>query len=104
MNQNLNVFPHSLISKESACNVGELGSIPGSGRSSGERNGNSLLYCRLENPMDRQAWQATVRGIAGVGHDLATKPPPPCICTQDSIESIIFHETKHNYLKSLQDY
>ena len=36
-----------------ACNAGELGLIPGSGRSSGERNGNSLRYCRLENPMDK---------------------------------------------------
>ena len=46
-------FPHSSIHKESACNAGDSGSIPGSGRSPGEGNGNSLQYSRLENPMDR---------------------------------------------------
>ena len=45
-------------SKEPACNAGELGSIPGSGRSPGEENGNPLQYCGLENPMDRRAWEA----------------------------------------------
>ena len=48
-----------------------------SGRSTGEGNGNQLLYSCLENPMDRGAWWATVRGVAGVQHDLATKSPPP---------------------------
>ena len=43
----------------------------------GEGNGNQLQYSCLENPMDRGAWQATVHGVARVGHDLATKPPPP---------------------------
>ena len=47
-------------SKESICNAGILGSIPGSGRSLGEGNGNSLQYSCLENPMDRGAWQAVV--------------------------------------------
>ena len=51
-------------SKESACNVGNLGSIPGSGRSPGERNGYSCQYCCLENSMDRGAWWATVYGVA----------------------------------------
>ena len=41
---------------ESACNAGDLGSIPGSGRSPGEGNGNPLQYSCLENPMDRRAW------------------------------------------------
>ena len=50
--------------------------IPGSGRSSGEENGTPLQYSCLENPMDRGAWQATVHGVARVGHDLATKPLP----------------------------
>ena len=48
--------------KESACNAGDPGSIPGLGRSPGEGNGNPLQYSRLENPMDRGAWQATVHG------------------------------------------
>ena len=45
-------FPCDSAGKESACNAGDLGSIPGSGRSPGEGNGNPLQYCCLENPMD----------------------------------------------------
>ena len=47
----------------SACNVGDSGLIPGSGRSPGEGNGNPLQYSCLENPMDRRAWWATIRGV-----------------------------------------
>ena len=68
-------FPRSSVDKESACNAGDLGSIPGSERSPGEENGNPLQYSCLENPMGRRAWQATVYGVARVRHDLATKPP-----------------------------
>ena len=50
--------------KESACNAGDLGSIPGSGRSPGEGNGNPLQYSCLENSMDGGAWWATVHGVA----------------------------------------
>ena len=50
--------------KASACNAGDLGSIPGSGRSPGEGNGNPLQYSCLENPMDGGAWRATVHGVA----------------------------------------
>ena len=46
-------FPSSADSKESACNAGDPGSIPGLGRSLGERNGNPLQYSCLENSMDR---------------------------------------------------
>ena len=56
-------FPSGLISKESACNVGDPGSIPGSGRSTGEGNGNPLQYSHLENSMDKGVWWATVHGI-----------------------------------------
>ena len=49
--------------KESACNVGDTGSIPGSGRFPGEGNGNTLQYSCLENPMDRGAWPSTVLGV-----------------------------------------
>ena len=70
-------FFHSSVSEESACNAGDLDSIPESGRSPGEGNGNALQYSCLENPMDRGAWQATAFGVARVGHDLATKLPPP---------------------------
>ena len=57
-------FPQSSVSKESACNAGYSGSIPGLGRSSGEGSGNPLQYSYLGNPMDRRAWRATVHGVA----------------------------------------
>ena len=56
-------FPGGLGGKESACNVGDLGLIPGLERSPGEGNGNPLQYSCLENPMDRGAWRATVHGV-----------------------------------------
>ena len=56
-------FPGSSGSKEFACNVGDLGSIPGSERFPGEGNGNPLHYSCLENPMDGGTQQATVHGI-----------------------------------------
>ena len=57
-------FPDGSDGKMSAYNAGDPGSIPGLGRSSGEGNGNPLQdYC-LENPMDREALQATVHGVA----------------------------------------
>ena len=57
-------FPYSSVGKESACSAGDLGSIPGLGRSPGERNGNLFQYSCLENPMDRGAWSAVVHGVA----------------------------------------
>ena len=56
-------FPISSNGKESACNAGDLGLIPGLGRSPGEGHGNPLQCSCLENPMDRGAWWATVHGI-----------------------------------------
>ena len=52
-------------------------SVLGLGRSPGEGNGNPLQYSCLENPMERGPWQATVHGVARVGHNLVTKPSPP---------------------------
>ena len=74
----LGIFPYRFITyvcmpmdfsggsdgKESACNAGDLGWIPGLGRSPGEGNGNPLQYSCPENPMDRRACRATVHGIA----------------------------------------
>ena len=57
-------FPDDSDSKESACNEGDLGLIPGSGRSPGGGQGNALQYSCLENPMDRGAWQTTVHGVS----------------------------------------
>ena len=57
-------FPGSSEVKVSACNAGDLGSIPGLGRSPGDGNGNPLQYSCLEDPMDRGAWWATVHLVA----------------------------------------
>ena len=56
-------FPGGSAGKESACNAGDLGSIPGLGRSPGEGNGYPLQDSCLENSMDSGAWQATVHGV-----------------------------------------
>ena len=73
MNQNqsltINVFLHILgllgssVSKETTCSAGNQGLSPGLGRSPGEGNGEPLHYPCLENPMDRGAWWAAVRGV-----------------------------------------
>ena len=60
----MKVFPGSSDGKASAYNTGDLGSIPGLGRSPGEGNGNPLQYSCLENPKDQGAWWATVHGVA----------------------------------------
>ena len=56
-------FPGGSVGKESVCNEGDLGWIPGLGRSPGEGNGNPLQYSCLENPMERGAWWATVHEV-----------------------------------------
>ena len=56
-------FPGGSDSNESTCNVGDLGSIPGLGKSPGGMHGNPLQYSCLENPMDRGAKQATASGV-----------------------------------------
>ena len=56
-------FPDGSDGKESACNAGDPGSVPESGRSLGEGNGYPLQYSCLENSMDRGAWQAIVHGV-----------------------------------------
>ena len=57
-------FPGGSDGEEPACSAGDLGSIPGSGRSLGEGNGNPLQYSCLENPRDRGTWQTIVHGVA----------------------------------------
>ena len=56
-------FPGGSLVKNLPANVGDAGSIPGSERSLGERNGNPVQYSSLGNPTDRGAWQATVHGV-----------------------------------------
>ena len=70
-------FPGGLADKESACNVGDLGLIPGSGKSPGEGNGNPLQYSCLENPMDRAIWKVTVHGAAKSRTRLSDFNSPP---------------------------
>ena len=57
------LFPGGSDGKESACNAGDLGLIPGLGKSPGEGNGNPRQYSGLENSMDGGIWQATVHGV-----------------------------------------
>ena len=57
-------FPGGSVCEESACNAGDLGLIPGSGRSPGEGNGNPLQYSCLENSVDRDLWWGTVPEVA----------------------------------------
>ena len=69
-------FPCSSLDKQSASIAGNPDLVLGVGKSSGEGNGHPLQYYCLENPKDRGTWQATVCGVARVGHDLGTKPLP----------------------------
>ena len=64
-------FPVGSDGKESTCNMGDLGSIPGLGRPSGERHSNPLQYSCLENPMDRGAWKAVVHGVKKIRTQLS---------------------------------
>ena len=57
-------FPGGTVVKNPPVNAGDASSIPGSGKSPGEGNGNPLQYYCLENPMDRRDWQAIVHGVA----------------------------------------
>ena len=63
-------FLGSSVGKESACNAGDSDSVPGWGRSPGEGNGNGnpLQYSCLGNPMDKETWRATAKGLQIVGH------------------------------------
>ena len=62
-------MPGGSYGKDFACNAGDLGSIPGLGRSPGEGKGNPLQYPCLENPMDRRDWQAPAVGPKRVRYD-----------------------------------
>ena len=81
-------FPGGSEVKASASNVGDLGSIPESGRSPGVGNGNPFQYSCLGSSMCRDAWQATVHGIIRVRHNLVTKPPSPL----EIIDKILMQE------------
>ena len=57
-------FPGGSVVKNPPANAGDMGLIPGPGGSPGEGNGNPLQYSCLEKPMDREAWWATIHGVA----------------------------------------
>ena len=69
-------FPGGSAGKETACNAGDLGGIPGLGRCPGEGNSYPLQYSCLENPHGQMSLAGYSVGVARVGHDLETKPPP----------------------------
>ena len=70
--EHLNCFVNQSHPIEPACNAGDQSSIPGSGSSPGEGNGNTFHYSCLENPTEKGAWQATVYGSQRIGHDQTT--------------------------------
>ena len=70
------------MAKNPPANAGDACSIPGSGRSPGEGNGNPHRFSRLGNPMDRGARRAIVHGVARVRHDLVTEQLQPVVGTQ----------------------
>ena len=76
--------------KDPPANAGDMGSIPQSGRSPEEGNGNLLHYSCLENPMDKGTWQATVHGVARVRHNLMIKLPPSFLIYFIVFASLLF--------------
>ena len=68
-------FPGGSDGKESACNAGDLGLIPGLGRSPGVGKGYPLQCSCLENIMHREVWRTTVDGVTRLGHNWATTLP-----------------------------
>ena len=85
-------LPRRFSGKESACNAGDPGLIPGSGRSPGEGNGHPLQYPCLENPMDRGAWLVIVHGIA----ESDTTEVTLHTHTETDKKHFLFKRTKHN--------
>ena len=85
-------LPCSSVIKESAYNAGDPGSIPESGRSPGERNGNPLQFVFGKSHEQRSlAGYSLADGVARVRHDLTTKPPPPWLDSHPNISTCYFH-------------
>ena len=116
-------LPGDSDSKESVCDVGDLGLIPGLGRSPGGGHGNWLQYSCLENPMDRGAWRATVHGISKSGIWLSDQPQHSIwvkrikeawyitefLLLEALLMNVVFtstwwHRVRHNWTTELMDY
>ena len=74
--------------KNLPANAGDVGSIPGLGRSPGEGNGNPLQYSSLDNLMDRGAWQASPGDLKRAGYNLSTKKQLLHLCAQTLVVSV----------------
>ena len=72
-----NRLPSCISGKESSCQAGDLSSIPGLGRSSGEGNGNQIHCSCLRSPMEEEPGRLQYMGSQRDGHNLASKAPPP---------------------------
>ena len=72
-------FPGGSVVKNSPANAGDIGSIPGLGKSPGGEKSNPLQYSCPENPINRGAWKATVHEVTRVRHDLATEHEYICV-------------------------
>ena len=84
-------YPGGARGKEFACNAGDtgnVGSIPGSGRSPGGGHGNPLQYPCLENPMDRGAWRATVHSVAKSQTQLKGSSMHACIGQYERLDHL----------------
>ena len=90
-------FPRWLRGKNSPVNAEDVSLISGSGRSLEGGNGNPFQYSCLENPMDRGAWWATVHGMARVGYDLVSKPPPPVKISRKAALRKLFSKSSSHY-------
>ena len=91
-------FPNGSVGQQSACNAGDrgnMGSIPGSGRSPGGGNGNPLQFSFLKNPMGQRAWQATPSGVA---KKLIWLSMHTCLCTRTHTH------TQHSYSQLIQPF
>ena len=91
-----------LAGKESTCNVGDLGSIPGLGRSPGEGNGNPLQYCCLEILRTEETGELQSTGSQSIKHDLATKQQQPMLgrsCLKSCMLGIM--QTKNSQMSKL---
>ena len=84
-------FPGASNGKESTCNAGDMGSIPGLVRSPGEGHGNPLQYSGLENPMDRGAWRVIVHGVTKRWTQLSIfiRPPGSLADTWSCLKSLL---------------